>query len=92
MRPSSAPSASHSALDPAFLAYLSTLDTRGAMDYSIFAADLAHLGIKNHKALKRVAATGENRKRLVKDLTKLRSTDKYALIMFEEDLRDAVGG
>ncbi|BGP06274.1 hypothetical protein JCM10049v2_002095 [Rhodotorula toruloides] len=89
---SSAPLPSRAAPDPAFLAYLATLDTGGAVDYSIFASDLAHLGIKNHKALERVAATAENRKRLVKDLAKLRSTDKYALIMFEEDLKAKVAG
>ncbi|KAK4332636.1 hypothetical protein RTBOTA2_001365 [Rhodotorula toruloides] len=86
------PSPSRAAPNPAFLAYLAALDTGGAVDYSIFASDLAHLGIKNHKALERVAATAENRKRLVKDLAKLRSTDKYALIMFEEDLKAKVEG
>ncbi|BGP30315.1 hypothetical protein JCM10296v2_002069 [Rhodotorula toruloides] len=86
------PSPSRAAVDPTFLAYLASLDAGGAVDYSIFASDLAHLGIKNHKALERVAATAENRKRLVKDLAKLRSTDKYALIMFEEDLKAKVAG
>ncbi|BGO89833.1 hypothetical protein NBRC10512v2_001791 [Rhodotorula toruloides] len=89
---SSAPLPSRAAPDPTFLAYLTALDTGGAVDYSIFASDLAHLGFKNHKALERVAATAENCKRLVKDLSKLRSTDKYALIMFEEDLKAKVAG